>query len=87
MERVVVSFWGNAGKVVSKVGKFVFDEGVSAVERSKKYKEDMQVESDDALFLIIRKERNSSPLKAGAAMQELVGRGYSKEEVSNRIAS
>ena len=45
----------------------------------------MPQKNDDDLFKILKRDRSSSPLKAGAAMQELEARGYSKEEIKSRL--
>lgn len=80
-----MGFWSTVGNLALKAGSAALQEGKGAVDRSKQYKEEMPEKSDDDLLRIIKKERSSSPLKAGAAMQELEARGYSKEEIKSRL--
>lgn len=80
-----MGFWSSVGDLAMKAGSAALKEGKEAVERSQQYKEEMPQKNDDDLFRIIKRERSSSPLKAGAAMKELESRGYSKEEIKSRL--
>lgn len=80
-----MSFWKSVGDLAMKAGSTALKEGKEAIERSQQYKEEMPQRSDDDLLKIIKKERSSSPLKAGAAMKELESRGYSKENIKQRL--
>lgn len=82
-----MGFWSTVGDLALKAGSTALKEGKEAVERSKQYKEEMPEKNDDDLLRIVKKERSSSPLKAGAAMRELESRGYSKEEIKNRLSA
>lgn len=81
-----MGFWNSVGDLALKAGGFAIKQGKEAIERSKQYKEEMPQRSDADLLKIIKGERSRSPLKAGAAMQELEARGYSKEEIQVRLA-
>lgn len=76
-----MGFWDKVGEFAVKAGKFALEEAKSASERGKQYREEMHNKSDDQLFLIVKRERNSSPLKAGAAFQELKNRGHDAETI------
>lgn len=80
-----MSFWKAAGEMAKKAGSVALNEINAAGERSKQYKEEMPSMGDDELFRIMKNERTSSPMKSGAALQELRGRGYSNEEIKSRI--
>lgn len=80
-----MSFWKKAGELALKAGSAALSEVSAAGERTKQYKEEMLSKDDDELVKIIKKERSSSPLMASAAMQELKSRGYSPEEVKEKI--
>lgn len=80
-----MSFWKKAGELALKAGSAALSEAKAAGERSKQYKEEMPSKSDDELLRVIKRERTSSPLMAGAAMQELKSRGYSQEQIKEKI--
>ena len=82
-----MSFWKKAGELAMQAGSAALKEGKDAVDRSKQYKEEMPQKSDDELFRIIKKELSSSPLKAGAARQELEARGHSREDIKNHLTA
>ncbi|HGY1053537.1 TPA: hypothetical protein ACNUVO_004347 [Aeromonas salmonicida subsp. pectinolytica] len=76
-----MGFWESAGSLAKTVGKAALEEGQGALERSRQYREEMPGKSDRELAKIVIYE-GDSPLKAGAAFQELKSRGYStKQEV------
>lgn len=81
-----MSFWKKAGELALKAGSAALNETKAAGERSQQYKGEMPFKSDNDLLQIIKRERASSPLKAGAAMQELKSRGYSPEEIREKIS-
>lgn len=80
-----MSFWKKAGELALKAGSAALNEAKAAGERSKQYKEEMPSKSDDELLRVIKRERASSPLMASAAMQELKSRGYSQEQIKEKI--
>ena len=82
-----MSFWKSVGDLAMKAGSAALKEGKAATERAQQYKEEMPMKNDDDLLRIIQKERSSSPLKAGAAMKELESRGYSKEDIKQRLTA
>ncbi len=82
-----MSFWKKAGDLALKTGGAVLGEIKAAGERTEQYKEEMPSKNDESLFKIIEKERAGSPLKASAAMQELKSRGYSSEEIKEKIST
>lgn len=70
-----MGFWDKAGSLAKAAGKKALEEGKAASERMHTYKAEMPMKSDRELAYIAVHER-SSPLKAGAASQELKSRGY-----------
>ncbi|KKY80316.1 hypothetical protein OA46_20380 [Enterobacter cloacae] len=72
-----MGFWEKAGSFAKAAGKYALEEGRAANDRMHTYKEEMPMKSDRELARICVHERSSSPLKAGAAGQELKSRGYS----------
>lgn len=80
-----MSFWSAVGKSAKAIGKFVAEEAKAATDRSKQYKLDMLNKQDSELFKIIELERSTSPLMAGVAKRELENRGYSQEEIVEKI--
>jgi hypothetical protein len=80
-----MSFWKSIGDFAIKAGGIALKEGKAATERSQQYKEEMSIKSDENLLRIIQKEHSSSFLKSGAAMKELESRGYSREDIKQRI--
>lgn len=81
-----MSFWKKAGDLALKVGSAALSEAKASGERTKQYKEEMPLKGDDELFHIVQRERTRSMQKAGAAVQELKSRGYSPEEIKERIS-
>lgn len=81
-----MSFWKKAGELAMKAGSSALNEARAAGERSQQYKEEMPPKSDSELFQIAKRDRESSPLRASAAGQELKSRGYSPEEIRERIS-
>lgn len=80
-----MSFWRSIGDLALKAGSAALKEGRAAVERTQQYKEEMPTKDDADLLRVIKKERSGSPIKAGAAIQELESRGYSKEDIKQRL--
>lgn len=80
-----MSFWKKAGDLALKAGSAILSEANAAAERNKQYKEEMPLKSDNELLSIVNKERSGSPMKAGAALQELKSRGHSPEEIKEKI--
>ncbi|SMS12628.1 hypothetical protein CFBP1590__5042 [Pseudomonas viridiflava] len=76
-----MGFWDKAGELALKAGTFAVKEVKAAGDRSREYKELMPTLSDDELLRIVKKERSSSPMKAGAAHGELKNRGYDPESI------
>ncbi|WP_318508277.1 hypothetical protein [Photobacterium leiognathi] len=76
-----MGFWSTVGDLAKKAGSAALDEGKGALERTKQYKAEMPSKSDAELARIAKKDRSHSPLRAGAAIQELESRGYSKDEI------
>ena len=85
-EETSMSFWKTAGELALKAGKAGLDQAQAAGERSQQYKVEMPLKSDPELFNIIKRELRSSPLKVGAAVQELKDRGYSQEDIKAKIS-
>lgn len=80
-----MSFWKKAGDLALKAGSAALSEAKAAGERAQQYKEEMPLKGDEELLRIIKRERASSPLMAGAAMQELKSRGYSPEQIKEKL--
>ncbi|MFJ2683827.1 hypothetical protein ACIOYV_08795 [Pseudomonas sp. NPDC087342] len=80
-----MSFWSKAGELALKAGKLAVQETKAAGERSREYKEAMPGLSDDELIRILKNERSSSPMKAGAANNELKNRGYDADSIKMLI--
>lgn len=78
-----MSFWKKAGDLALKAGSAAVNEAKAANERSQQYKAEMPSKSDSELARIVKRERNSSPLKASAAFQELKSRGFSPEQIKD----
>ena len=76
-----MSFWSTVGDLAKKAGSAALDEGKDALKRTKEYKEEMPNKSDSELAKIAKRDRSGSPLRAGAALQELKSRGYSSEDI------
>lgn len=81
-----MSFWKKAGELALKAGSAALNETQAAGERTKQYKEEMPLKSDDELVQIIKREGSRSLLMSTAAMQELKSRGYSSEEIKSRVS-
>ena len=81
-----MGFWNKAGGLALKAGAFAVQEMKAAGDRSKEYKELMPTLSDDELLRIVKKERSSSPMKAGAAHSELKNRGYDPESIKQLVS-
>lgn len=62
-----MGFWDAVGDMAKKAGKYAWEETKAAGERSKEYKAVTPMKSDDELLRIVKRERSSSPLRAGAA--------------------
>lgn len=77
-----MGFWGSVGKLAMKAGEAAIDETRKAAERHKEYKAEMPGKSDDDLLSIVKRDRSRSPLKAGAAFEELKNRGFSPEDIN-----
>ncbi len=80
-----MGLWDNIKKVSKAVGKEALEQGTSAIERSQQYKQEMSMKTDEALFMTIKNERKDSPMKAGAAKQELENRGYDNNTIMARV--
>ncbi|POR58520.1 hypothetical protein [Pseudomonas syringae] len=80
-----MGFWDKAGELALKAGTFVVKEVKAAGDRSREYKELVPTLSDDELLRILKKERSSSPMKAGAAHGELKNRGYDPESIKQLL--
>ena len=81
-----MSFWKKAGDLAMKAGSAALNEGKAALERIKEYKAEMASKSDDQLVAIIKKDRSRTPLRAGAASQELKNRGYDAETIKIMVS-
>lgn len=81
-----MGFWDKAGELAKKAGAYAVQEAKAAGDRSREYKEMMPTLSDNELLAIVKKERSSSPLKAGAAHSELKNRGYDPESIQRLLA-
>ena len=80
-----MGFWDKAGGLALKAGAYAVKEVKAAGDRSREYKELMPTLADDELLAILKKERSSSPMKAGAANNELKNRGYDQESIQKVI--
>ena len=78
--KVEHGFSESAGKFAKAAGKMALEETKAANERSQEYKAEMPFKSDRELAKICIHERSHSPLKAGAALQELKSRGYTNAQ-------
>ena len=76
-----MGFWDTAGKLAMKAVSLAFEEAKKATERSKEYANEMPSKTDSQLLSIVKNERSSSPLKAGAAYKELKNRGYEPKDI------
>lgn len=76
-----MGFWD----VVGKVAGAAMNEVKEAGQRSQAYKAEMAGKSVDELVYIIKREGSSSPMKSGAAIQELKSRGYDQEEIKSLV--
>lgn len=76
-----MGFWDAVGKIAGSA----LNEAKAAGERSKQYKEEMLGKSDYELASIVKRERGNSPLKAGAAFQELKNQGYDQERINDMV--
>jgi hypothetical protein len=74
-----------AGTAAVFLGKLALEEGKDAIKRNAQYKSEMGESDDDNLLRTIKKEMNGSPLKSGAALAELKSRGYSQEEIADKL--
>ena len=74
-----MGFWDSVGKLAKVAG----NEIKAANQRHQEYKSEMTYKSDSELARVIKRETSSSPLKSGAAVQELKPRGYDKESISD----
>ena len=81
-----MSLWKKAGELALKAGKAGLEQAQAANERGQQYKEEMPLKSDRELLNIVKRERTSSPMKVGAAFQELKNRGFSSEEIREQIS-
>lgn len=81
-----MGFWNKAGELAMKAGAFAVKEVKAAGDRSREYKELMPTLSDDELLRIVKRERSSSPMKAGAAHGELKNRGYDPESIKQLVS-
>lgn len=81
-----MGFWKEAGNLVMKVGSVALNQGKAALERSREYQAEMPSKSDAQLVAIIKKDRSRTPLRAGAASQELKNRGYDAESIKSMIS-
>ncbi len=82
-----MGFWDKAGGLALKAGAYAVKEVKAAGDRSREYKELMPTLTDDELFRILKKERSSSPLKAGAANNELKDRGYDQDSIQRLLVA
>ncbi len=87
-----MGFWGtvekvaiNIGKVVINIRKVVIKEVKVTNDKFEQYKLEMPNKSDNELFSIIKKKQSSPPLQVGAAHQELVKRGYDKNQIVAKL--
>ena len=64
-----------------KAGSIALEEAKKASERSREYADEMRNKTDSQLLSIVKNERSSSPIKAGAAYKELKNRGYDPENI------
>ncbi|MDF9753451.1 hypothetical protein [Pseudomonas hunanensis] len=80
-----MGFWDKAGSLAKKAGAYAVQEAKAAGDRSREYKEMMPTLSDSELLRIVKNERNSSPLKAGAAHSELKNRGHDPESIKRLL--
>lgn len=76
-----MGFWD----VVGKVAGAAVNEVKEAGQRSQVYKAEMTGKSDSELAYFIKREGSSSPLKSGAALQELKSRGYDQESIQYMV--
>lgn len=72
-----MGFWDAVGKIAGAAMNEVKEAG----QRSQVYKAEMADKSVDELVRIIKREGSSSPLKSGAAIQELKSRGYDQDDI------
>lgn len=76
-----MGFWDAVGKIAGSAMNEVKEAG----ERAKVYRDEMLDKSENELARIIKRDRGSSPLRAGAAMKELRNRGYDDEYIRNLV--
>lgn len=76
-----MGFWDVVGKVAGAAVNEVKD----ATQRSQAYKMEMTSKSDSELARIIKREGSSSPLRSGAAIQELKSRGYDQDRINDLV--
>lgn len=76
-----MGFWDSVGKVAGRAVNEVKEVG----QRSVAYKQEMAMKSDSELAYIIKREGSNSPLKSGAAIQELKSRGYDQESIKELV--
>ncbi len=81
-----MGFWDSAGKLAMKAGSFALEEAKKSSERSREYAEEMPNKTDSQLVSIVKNERSSSPIKAGAAFKELKSRGYDAEDIKRMMS-
>lgn len=81
-----MGFWDKAGVLALRAGTFAVKEVKAASDRSREYKGFMPTLSDDELLRIVKNERSSSPMKAGAAHGELKNRGYDPESIKQLVS-
>ncbi|MGX2968067.1 hypothetical protein ACWIW6_08440 [Ursidibacter sp. B-7004-1] len=77
----MMGFWDVVGKVAGAAANEVKEAG----QRAQVYKAEMGSHSDSELARIIKNDRGSSPMRAGAAMQELKSRGYDQEAIKDLV--
>lgn len=80
-----MGFWDTAGKLAMKAGSIALEEAKKANERTKEYAEEMPNKTDSQLASIVKNEKSSSPIKAGAAFKELKNRGYDAEDIKRMM--
>lgn len=82
-----MSFWSKVGEVAKQVGSAAVNEAKSAHERAQGYKAEFLSSSDSELIAVIKNERKSSPLRAGAAFSELKSRGWEEGTIRDAVRS
>ncbi|OOF41497.1 hypothetical protein BKK51_10870 [Rodentibacter trehalosifermentans] len=70
---------------LGKLAGAAMNEIKEAGERSKVYKQEMLDKSDYELARIFKRDNSLSPIRAGAALQELKSRGYNQDEIKEMV--